>query len=83
MARQGRLDEAEGLAQEAVTISEATDFLNTRADALVDLAHVHRRAGRLDEARTAAAKGLALYEEKGNQVAAERARADLAVLQQT
>jgi tetratricopeptide (TPR) repeat protein len=83
MAREGRVDEAEDLAQEAVTISESTDFLNTRADALVDLAHVHRRAGRLDEARTALAKGLALYEEKGNQVAAKRTRADLAVLKQT
>ena len=47
MARQGRIDEAEKLAQEAVTISESTDFLNTRADALVDLAQIHRRAGRL------------------------------------
>jgi predicted ATPase len=83
MAREGRVDEAEDLAQEAVTISESTDFLNTRADALVDLAHVHRRAGRLDEARTALAKGLALYEEKGNRVAVEQARAQLAVLQQT
>ena len=72
MARQGRIDEAEDLAREAVTISESTDFLNTRADALVDLADVHRRAGRLDEARTAAAKGIALYEEKGNRVAAEQ-----------
>ena len=83
MARQGRIDEAEDLAQEAVKISEATDFLNTRADALVDLAHIHRRAGRLDEARTAIAKGIALYEAKCNRVAVERTRAHLAVLQQT
>ncbi len=83
MARQGRLDEAEGLAREAVTISEATDFLNTRADALVDLAHIHWRAGRLDEARTGIAKGVALYEAKGNRVAADRTRAHLEVLQQT
>ena len=83
MARQGRVDEAEDLAQEAVTISESTDFLNTHADALVDLAQIHRRAGRLDEARTAIAKGLALYEEKGNFVAVERTRGDLAVLQHT
>ena len=83
MARQGRIDEAEDLAQEAVTIGESTDFLNARADALVDLAHIHRRAGRIDEARTAVAKGIALYEEKGNSVAVEQTRADLAVLQQT
>jgi len=83
MARQGRIDEAEDLAQEAVAISESTDFLNTRADALVDLAHVHRRAGHLDEARTAIAKGIALYEAKGNRVAFDRTRAHLEVLQQT
>jgi predicted ATPase len=83
MARQGRIVEAEDLAQEAVAISEATDFLNTRADALVDLAHIHRRAGRLDEARTAIANGIALYEAKGNRVAVDRTRADLEVLQQT
>ena len=83
MARQGRIDEAEDLAQEAVTISESTDFLNTRADALVDLAHICRRAGRLDEARTAIAKGIALYEEKGNRVAVEQTQAHLADLQQT
>ena len=83
MARQGRIDEAEDLAQEAVTISEATDFLNTRADALVDLALIHRRAGRLDEARTAMATGIALYEAKGNRVAVDRTRAHLEVLQQT
>ena len=46
MARQGRIDEAEDLAQEAVTISASTDFLNTRADALVDLAQIHHQAGR-------------------------------------
>ena len=83
MARQGRIDEAEDLAQEAVAIGESTDFLNTRADALVDLADIHRRAGRLDEARTAIVKGISLYEAKGNRVAVERTRALLAILQQT
>jgi tetratricopeptide (TPR) repeat protein len=82
LARQGRLDEAEELGQEAVTIGESTDFLNTRADALVDLAHIHRQAGRLDEANAAVAKGIALYEAKGNRVALEQTRAHLAVLHQ-
>jgi hypothetical protein len=76
------MDEAEELAQEAVTIGESTDFLNTRADALVDLADIHRQAGRLDEANAAVAKGIALYEAKGNRVALERTRAHLAVLHQ-
>ena len=82
MARQGRIDEAEDLAREAVTISASTDFLNIRADALVDLAKIYHQAGRLDETKVAAAEGVALYEQKGNRVAAGKARTDLAVLDQ-
>ena len=82
IARQGRIDEAEDLAREAVTISASTDFLNTRADALVDLARIHHQAGRLDEKNAAVAEGIALYEQKGNRVAAGKARTDLAILDQ-
>ena len=82
MARQGRIDEAEDLAREAVTISASTDFLNIRADALVDLAKIYHQAGRLDETKAAVAEGVALYEQKGNRVAAGKARTDLAVLDQ-
>jgi hypothetical protein len=57
-------------------------LLNTRADAVIDLAHVLQEADRLDEARKAASSGLSLYEQKGNAVAAERARAHLARLGQ-
>jgi tetratricopeptide (TPR) repeat protein len=81
MARQGRMDVAEDLAQQAVTISESTDFLNTRADALVDLAQIHHQAGRFDKANAAVAAGLALYEGKGNRIAGEKTR-HLAVLHQ-
>ena len=82
MARQGRIDKAEDLAREAVTISASTDFLNIRADALVDLAKIYHQAGRLDETKAALAEGVALYEQKGNRVAAGKARTDLAVLDQ-
>jgi predicted ATPase/class 3 adenylate cyclase len=82
MARQGRIDKAEDLAREAVTISASTDFLNTRADALVDLAKIYHQAGRLDETKAAVAEGVALYEQKGNRVAAGKTRTDLAVLDQ-
>src|SRR5205823_5472818 len=80
VAARGRADEGEALAREAVGISESTDFVSARADALVDLAQVLRDAGRTQEASEAANEGLALYERKGNSVAAGKIRADLAVL---
>jgi tetratricopeptide (TPR) repeat protein len=80
LARQGHLEEAEALAREAVKIAESTDFVTTRADALTELAAILQQAGRVEEARSAAADGLALYEQKGNSVAAGRIRMDLAVL---
>ena len=74
LAGQGRIDEAEELAHEAVAISELTDFLNTQAGALLDAAEVCRVAGRFDESNAAAARALALYEQKGNRVAAHNVR---------
>jgi hypothetical protein len=47
---------------------------------LVELAVVHRQAGHLEHSRAAMADALQLYERKGNAVAAERARAELAEL---
>jgi tetratricopeptide (TPR) repeat protein len=79
LAGQGLLDVAEDLAREAVTLSEATDFLNTQAGALLDLAQVCRVACRSDESNAAVEKALALYELKGNRVAARRVRENLAV----
>ena len=80
LAGQARIDEAEKLAHEAVAISELTDFLNTQAGALLDVAQVCHEAGRFDESNTAAAKALGLYEQKGNRVAAQRVRDRLAFL---
>src|SRR4051794_2977180 len=79
-AGQGRLDEAEELAREAVALSEATDFLNTQAGALLDLAQVCHDTGCIDEANAAAAEALRLFEQKGNRVAAGKVRETLPVL---
>ncbi|TIL63572.1 ATP-binding protein [Mesorhizobium sp.] len=68
-ARRAELRAAEALAREAVTIAEATDFVNDRADALVDLSHVLEAARRGDEAVAAVSGALHLYELKGNVVA--------------
>jgi hypothetical protein len=78
LGRQGRAGEAEALAREAVRLSEPTDLLTIRADALVDLAEVHKLRGSAAEADTAARQGLALYEQKGDQVSAGRIRLHLA-----
>jgi ATP/maltotriose-dependent transcriptional regulator MalT len=80
LARRGQLEEAEAIAREAVSLSEQTDFLLYRADALVDLAHVLQNSGRTQEAAAAAAEGLHLHEQKGNLVTARKIRSDLGVL---
>ena len=80
LARRGNIDQAESLAREAVSLAEQTDFLNQRADALIDLAHVLRQAGRHEEARSTGAEALHLYQQKGNLVAAASARSLLAHL---
>jgi ATP/maltotriose-dependent transcriptional regulator MalT len=80
LARRGRLEEAETLARQAVSIADQTDFLIYRGDALVDLAHILRDGGRAEEARVATAAGLHLHEEKGNLVTSRKIRSDLAGL---
>ncbi len=73
----GDLDEAERLARQAVALAERTDFVNQRADALVDLGIVLGRAGRARDAQAAFAEAVRLYEHKGNVVSAERVRSEL------
>jgi len=80
-ARRGDIAAAEQLAREAVEIVEQTDALNHRAKVWLDAAEVLRAAGRDAEASEAARRGISLYELKGNQVAAKRARKLLAVSQ--
>ena len=73
-ARSGNVTDAEDGARRAVALSDQTDALNDRAQTLLDLAEVLRLAGRHDEALEPVRRALALYERKGNAVAAERAR---------
>ena len=70
LARRAEIRAAEAFAREALAIAEATDFVNDRADALVDLSHVLEASHRCDEAVIAASGALHLYELKGNLVAA-------------
>jgi ATP/maltotriose-dependent transcriptional regulator MalT len=74
LARDGRCEEAEVLAREAVALLEPTDLLSHRGDAMLDLADVLRTCALADEADRAARAGLGLYELKGNATAAARAR---------
>jgi tetratricopeptide (TPR) repeat protein len=77
LARRGALDDADALAREAVALTSRTDQRILVADALLDLAEVLRRAGKLVEARGAAREALERYESKGHAVFAARARAAL------
>ncbi len=72
-AGEGRLDEAEALARESLTILAPTDAPMMRADALVDLAAV-LLAGGEPEGQTALEEALDLYTQKGNSVSAARVR---------
>ncbi len=67
LADRGRHSEAVVLARSAAALTAQTDLLSERADILLDLAHVLAAAGRVPDARAAAAQALDLYQRKGNQ----------------
>jgi predicted ATPase/class 3 adenylate cyclase len=83
LARRAEIQAAEALAREALAIAEATDFVNERADALIDLSHVLEESRRCDEAVAAASRAVDLYELKGNVVAAAATRLRLAKIVRT
>ena len=58
--------EAEELARSAVALAARTDLLSVHADSLLDLTDVLATAGRVPEARAAAAQALVLYKRKGS-----------------
>jgi predicted ATPase/DNA-binding SARP family transcriptional activator len=68
---------AERLAREAVALAAQTDRLNYLGDALVDLAEVLGRSGRVDDVRAALAAAADLYERKENRAALARLPASL------
>jgi class 3 adenylate cyclase/tetratricopeptide (TPR) repeat protein len=80
-ARRGDGADAERLAREAVGLADQTDMLNGQASALVHLAEVCILGGQPGEASEPLRQALALYEQKGNVVAAARVRERLEELQ--
>jgi class 3 adenylate cyclase/tetratricopeptide (TPR) repeat protein len=78
LARRGDLDEAYGLAREAVAVCERTDFLDAQGDVYADLAEVLLLGGRPKEAGIALGQALERYQRKGNIVSTQRAQARLA-----
>jgi predicted ATPase/class 3 adenylate cyclase len=80
LARRAEIPAAETFAREALAIAETTDFVNDRADTLVDLSHVLEASHRCDDAIAAASGALHLYELKGNVVATAATRLRLGKL---
>jgi DNA-binding SARP family transcriptional activator len=77
LAAEGRWEEAQLLAGEAVRLGQRTDFLTLHADALIDLGAVLRSGGRSAEADATIHAALELYDQKGDVVSPERARSTL------
>jgi class 3 adenylate cyclase/tetratricopeptide (TPR) repeat protein len=77
LARSGHAGEALALAEQAVLLTRTTDAPVMQADALLDLADVHRLGGRIDEAAEAAGEARMRYGLKGHTVGAQRAEAML------
>jgi tetratricopeptide (TPR) repeat protein len=80
VARRGDLDRAQAFAREAVSLAEPTDTLNVKGATLMDLAKVLQLCGRVSEAIPVAEQAIALFDQKGNVVSAERARRTLTEL---
>jgi class 3 adenylate cyclase/tetratricopeptide (TPR) repeat protein len=75
LARTGELEEAERLAREGIALVAPADHLELRARTVADLGEVLRLAGRPQESRQAFEEAVALFEAKGNVVAASRLHA--------
>ena len=75
LARAGRLREAESLAARTLELLASTDVLDEQAEALAASAEVHALAGATGEAAEDWRAALAVFEQKGNVVSAERVRA--------
>jgi len=78
LANRGQTGRALELAREAVAIVLTTDHLNEQADVMADLALVHEAAGSANDAASALATAVEIYETKGNTVRAGEARSRLA-----
>jgi class 3 adenylate cyclase/tetratricopeptide (TPR) repeat protein len=81
LARHGEGAAAERLAREAFALAVQTDMLNWQASALVHAAEVGILTGKDGDARQQLERACALYDEKGNLVAAARVRDRMEELQ--
>ena len=75
LAKQGRLEEAEELAREAVRLAAPTDVLNLHGHCYLALGAVLEALGRQTEANEAFARAVQAFSRKGNLAAAGQARA--------
>ena len=75
LAKQGRLEEAEALAREAVRLAAPTDVLNLHGHCYLALGAVLEALGRQTEASEAFARAVQVFSRKGNLAAAGQARA--------
>lgn len=80
LAARGEVRGAAELARTAVRLADGTECLQLRADALLDLAQLQRAHGNVQAAERSVQQAIALYEEKGIDVAAERARSEFSEL---
>ena len=80
LASGGDVEQAEGLACEALALVAPTDALNLHAASLVDLAEVLECANRRPEATAALGEAVSLVEQKGNLVMVARVGDRLAAL---
>jgi class 3 adenylate cyclase/tetratricopeptide (TPR) repeat protein len=80
LARRSRVDDAEAVAREAVSLAAQTEYIDLRGDSLLALGEVLRLAGRTGEGAEAMRAALALWEAKGNVDHAVRTRSLLAKL---
>jgi predicted ATPase/class 3 adenylate cyclase len=80
LAFEGKLDEAECLAREAVELLQQTDAVVKQGDALMDLAEVLVKGGQIRAAQAVVQESKRLYEDKQSTVAHARAEALLAQL---
>ena len=71
----GDHEHAEQLARSAIDYAFRTDFPILRGNSLLALAHVLHAAGQAGESADAAARAIACYDQKGDRIAADRARA--------
>ena len=77
LAAAGRVSDAEPLARESVRLISTTDQPDVQGQALAALAEVLEAAGKRADAAVSLRDALALFEVKGNAVAAARTRREL------